>query len=167
MGIGNTAGNAVVNARLHDGMNQLGDEGGRTYNRMPYADYTGYQPVNTAYVLKDASKWQPAVVAKGNGRFLVQQFVTPQVALLQPYSYPRSYLSQLRAPYPTASDPYHHFAAYKQQVDEILAASAGLTDEQKATAELFDNKIRALGVSQFFISAVRATPSTSSSNSPR
>ncbi|MEU4745147.1 DUF6851 domain-containing protein, partial [Actinosynnema sp. NPDC023658] len=36
-GIGNRAGEAVIASRLHDGMNQLGDEGGRKYNRQPYA----------------------------------------------------------------------------------------------------------------------------------
>ena len=40
-------------------MNQLGDEGGRQYNRRPYEDYTGYKPVNTAYKLSDPSRWQP------------------------------------------------------------------------------------------------------------
>lgn len=35
IGIGNIAGNSVVVNREHDGMNQLGDEGGRTYNREP------------------------------------------------------------------------------------------------------------------------------------
>ncbi len=38
IGIGNRAGDAVVAARERDGMNQLGDEGGRLYNRQPYAD---------------------------------------------------------------------------------------------------------------------------------
>jgi hypothetical protein len=40
-------------------MNQLGDEGGVLCNRQPYADYTGYDPVNTAYDLRDPSRWQP------------------------------------------------------------------------------------------------------------
>ena len=39
IGIGNLAGKAVVAYREHDGMNQLGDEGGVRYNRSPYADY--------------------------------------------------------------------------------------------------------------------------------
>lgn len=77
-GIGNAAGFAVVAAREHDGMNQLGDEGGRVYNLQPYADYLGYKPVNTAYELKDPSRWQPQIVTMGNGIFRVQQFVTPQ-----------------------------------------------------------------------------------------
>ena len=62
VGIGNLAGKAVVANRERDGMNQLGDEGGRKYNRLPYADYTGYEPVNTAYDLRDPSRWQPRVL---------------------------------------------------------------------------------------------------------
>ena len=31
---------------------QYGDEGGVTYNRNPYSDYTDYQPVNTAYKVR-------------------------------------------------------------------------------------------------------------------
>jgi hypothetical protein len=37
-GVGNRAGAAVVAAREHDGMNQLGDEDGSLYNLRPYAD---------------------------------------------------------------------------------------------------------------------------------
>ena len=40
-GIGNVAGQAVVDNRLRDGMNQTGDMG-RKYHPMPYHDYTGY-----------------------------------------------------------------------------------------------------------------------------
>lgn len=40
-------------------MNQLGDEGGRIYNRRPYEDYTGYAPINTPWEVKNASRWQP------------------------------------------------------------------------------------------------------------
>jgi hypothetical protein len=155
IGIGNSAGNAWVAAHLHDGMNQLGDEGGRKYNRQRYADYTGYRPVNTAYQLRDPSRWQPLVVTSGNGVFRVQQFVTPQEALLAPFSYPRAMMKQLRVPPPTQSNPVKDPAGYKAQADEVLAASAGLTDEQKATAELFNNKFTSLGFSQFFISAAR------------
>ncbi len=86
-GIGNAAGAALVAAREHDGMNQLGDEGGRTYHRRPYADYTGYEPVNSAYTLRDPSRWQPNWNQGLNGLSNVQSFVTPQYALTEPYSY--------------------------------------------------------------------------------
>lgn len=71
IGIGNRAGKAVVAFREHDGMNQLGDEGGVKYNRRPYTDYTGYEPANTAYQLVDPSRWQPDVATMGNGLFKV------------------------------------------------------------------------------------------------
>ena len=154
-GIGNSAGNAWVAAHLHDGMNQLGDEGGRKYNGQRFADYTGYQPVNTAYRLSDPSRWQPLVGSAGNGIFKVQQFVTPQAALLTPITYPRALLRQFRVQPPTHSNPVTDPAGYKAQADEILAISAGLTDEQKATAELFNNKFASLGSSQGFISVAR------------
>jgi hypothetical protein len=152
IGIGNAAGFAVVAAREHDGMNQLGDEGGRRFNRQPYADYTGYQPVNTAYELHDPSRWQPNIVTKGNGVFQIQQFVTPQWRVTQPYSYSSPDLFQ--APPPVNSD-VNNLAAYKQQADEVLAASAALTDEQKMTAELFNNKLNSLGQAVGFIAFSR------------
>jgi hypothetical protein len=152
IGIGNRAGAAVVAAREHDGMNQLGDEGGRTSNRAPYADYLGYRPVNTAHELRDPSRWQPLVITDGSGVFRVQQFVTPQMRVTRPYSYddpdrfrvgpPRA--SMLRGP--------HGRAPYRAQADEVLEASAKLDDRQKMTAELFDNKISSLGFSALFAS---------------
>jgi hypothetical protein len=151
IGLGNTAGNAVVAAREHDGMNQLGDEGGRRFNRRPYADYLGYQPINTAYLLHDPSRWQPNIVSKGNGLFQVQQFATPQWRATQAYSYPHPH--QFRADPPVNSHPDH--PGYRQQADDVLAASAGLTDGQKAIAELFDNKLRSLGFSALFIAQSR------------
>jgi len=158
VGIGNMAGNAVVAAREHDGMNQLGDEGGRQYNRQPYADYLGYESVNTAYELKDPSRWQPNIITMGNGIFRVQQFVTPQFRVTRPYSYQNP--NRFNTPRPAKSDPHgpEGRQAYVQQADEVLMASANLTDEMKAKAELFDNKIRALGFSVLFVSQSRRLP---------
>ena len=141
-GIGNAAGKGVVAAREHDGMNQLGDENGRQYNGQPYADYIGYVPTNTPYKLTDPSHWQPNVVTKGNGLFQTQQFVTPQMRVTRPYSYANP--NQFHAPAPTDSN-YRNKKAYKQQADEVLAISAGLTDQQKMTAEFFNNKLMSIG----------------------
>jgi len=148
VGIGNVAGMSLIAARLHDGMNQLGDEGGVKYNRRPYSDYTGYKPVNTAYELIDPSRWQPNVNTKGGGLFQVQQFVTPQYRLTKPYSYDDP--AAFHVPPPLKSD-VHNFDAYKQQADEVLAASAALTDVLKAKAELFDDKIMALGTPGIYL----------------
>jgi len=146
VGIGNAAGKALVAARKNDGMNQLGNEGDRTYHRAPYADYTGYAPVNTAYELSDPSRWQPAMTGT-RGLFKIQQFVTPQMRLTEPYSYVTP--KRFRAKPPVKSN-VHNYGAYRQQADEVLQASATMTDKQKALAELFDNKIDSLGFSAVF-----------------
>ncbi|MDG9720192.1 DUF6851 domain-containing protein [Streptomyces sp. DH24] len=144
VGIGNLAGKAVVAARLHDGMNHLGDKG-RVYNGRPYADYTGYAPVNTAYELRDPSRWQPALgphqrrVGGGpgdKGIFTVQQFATPQLRLVKPVTFKDPSEFELAPP-----DHLDHTDAetYKRSVDDVLKASAALTDEQKVKAEFFEH----------------------------
>ena len=152
VGIGNAAGNAVVANRERDGMNQLGDEGGQRYDRRPYEDYTGYAPVNTPYALLDPSRWQPLMTTPGNGTFSAQQFITPQWKLTQPYSYRTP--SAFSTPVPVASN-VDNLAAYEGQADEVLAAQANLTDAQKMTSELFDNKISSLGFSALFVALSR------------
>jgi len=152
IGIGNRAGAAVVAAREHDGMNQLGDEGDRTFNRAPYADYLGYTPVNTAHELRDPSRWQPLVVTDGSGVFRVQQFVTPQLRVTRPYSYDDPDRFRVGPPRESMLRGPHGRAAYRAQADEVLAASAALSDRQKMTVELFDNKISSLGFSALFAS---------------
>ncbi|MFJ4832089.1 vanadium-dependent haloperoxidase [Streptomyces sp. NPDC088747] len=146
IGIGNIAGKAIVEARLRDGLNFLGDEG-RTYNGRPFEDYTGYQPVNSAYELADPSRWQPAVgphrrrVGGGPGDmgvFVVQNFVTPQLERVTAHTFQDP--AQFKLDTPGHTD-HTDAAAYKSAVDEVLAASAALTDEQKVKAEFFDNKL--------------------------
>ncbi|MFU8852191.1 DUF6851 domain-containing protein [Micromonospora sp. SL1-18] len=144
VGIGNLAAKAVIAARQRDGMNELGDEGGRKYNLLRYRDYTGYRPVNTAYQVDNPSRWQPNVTTPRPGIFTAQQFVTPQMGRVKPYSYgdPREF----QCPPPKNSD-HRNKQAYKQQVDEVLAVSASLTDEMKMAAELYDNKFIGVGAS--------------------
>jgi vanadium-dependent haloperoxidase-like protein/uncharacterized protein DUF6851 len=156
VGIGNRAGLAVVAAREHDGMNQLGDEGGRGFNRAPYADYLGYQPVNTAHELRDPSRWQPLVVSDGSGVFRVQQFVTPQMRATRPYSYDDPDRFRVAPPAASMLRGRDGRAAYRAQADDVLAASAALDDRQKMIAELFDNKISSLGFSALFASQSHA-----------
>jgi hypothetical protein len=156
VGIGNLAGKGVVAARERDGMNARGDEG-RRYNSRPFADYTGYRPVNTAYELVNPSRWQPQLtphrrrLGEGvgdKGIFTIQQLVSPQVRLVKPYTYEDP--GQFRIAPPDFSD-HHRRRAYKRSVDEVLEASAALTDEQKVKAEVFDNKVWGIGHSQIVI----------------
>ena len=146
VGIGNRAGREVVAARERDGMNQLGDEGGRHHNPRPYADYLGYRSGNSADELRDPGRWQPQIIRHGVGLYRTQRFVTPQIRVTTPYSFSNPDAFALDPP--TDSDP--DSPGYRRQVDEVLAASAALTDTQKLTAELFDNKIIGLGFSALF-----------------
>lgn len=132
VGIGNLAGKGALAGRLRDGMNQLEN----------YQDNTGYMPVNSAYILRDPSRWQPGVRLQGTGIYTVQRFVTPQMANTEPVGAfdPREF----RAPPPIASDP-ENWDAYKAQAEAVLEVSANLSDEQKLKAELFDNKVLSLG----------------------
>jgi hypothetical protein len=151
-GIGRAAGLAVVRVRERDGMNQLGDGDGRRFNRQRYADTTGYRSVNTGNELLDPTRWQPAVATRGNGIFTDQRFVTPQWASTRPYSIdsPEDY----RVPPPRDSQMKGPGGkhAYRRQADEVLAVSAALTDAQKMTAELFNDKIQSLGFVALFLS---------------
>lgn len=152
-GIGNYAARAVIADRARDGMNVDGAEDGRKYNRRMYDDYTGYEPYNSPFELRDPSRWQPKVVTRGFGLFQIQKFVTPQWARTRPFSYSKKDLKKLyRAPTPTNSDPKRHMAEYKAQADEVLAASAALDDKTKMVAELFNHKNQSLGRGADFIS---------------
>jgi hypothetical protein len=151
-GLGNLAGKAVIAARENDGMNRLGHEGGRTYNRQPYADYLGYKPVNTAHQLNDPSRWQPDIIQMGNGLFRVQKFATPQLRVTLPYSYGTPEIFETSPPIKSHGKGHFGKLAYKEQADEVLAASAALTDYQKMAAELFDDKLLGLGFSGLFAS---------------
>lgn len=152
--IGYEAGLAVMNSRLHDGMNQLGDEDGSIYNLQPYADYTDYRPPNSAYRLWFPKFWQPAVVTEGNGLFSVQQFVTPQMEFTAPFLTAHPNLS---APRPDRSYDVGFLgwprSDYVAQTDEVLHESATLDDVKKMTAELFEDKINSLGLSIAIASA--------------
>ncbi|MEU3255613.1 DUF6851 domain-containing protein [Streptomyces sp. NPDC006997] len=144
VGIGNTAGKAIVAARAHDGMNVLGDQG-RAYNGQPYEDYTGYRPVNTADELTDPSRWQPAIephrrrIDGGPGDkavFTAQRFATPQLGLVTPQTYKDPGEFELAAP---RHADHTDADAYRRAVDEVLRASAHLSDEQKVKAEFFEH----------------------------
>ncbi|MCD0448187.1 hypothetical protein LO762_03090 [Actinocorallia sp. API 0066] len=150
VGIGNVAGKSVVRARQNDGMNFLGNEGPKYHGRQ-FEDYTGYEPRNTAYDLPEPGRWQPAMgphrrrVGGGpgdKGIFIIQRFVTPHFGRVKPYTYKDP--SPFKIARPDHTD-YTDRAKYKKSADEILAASAALTDLQKVKTEFFDNKFLGIG----------------------
>lgn len=144
MRVGATAGQAVFDARLHDGMNQDGTGGGHDTFPRPFADTTGYMPVNDAFTLRDPSRWQPALIMDRPGIFRSQVFVTPQLGQVSPYTDLWS-LNPPLAP-PVASD-VNNLIAYRAQADAVIAATAAITEEQRMLAEFFENKLFSLPVS--------------------
>lgn len=74
-GIGNLAAKTVIEARIHDGSNQIGDIEGS--NGQPYSDYSGYKPVNDADNNIDIDRWQPKYFSDGNGGRFAPGCLTP------------------------------------------------------------------------------------------
>jgi hypothetical protein len=125
VGIGNVAAAALISFRHDDGSNQLG-------NRAPgpYADYTGYQPVNSPSQVADPNRWQPLLVYNSSGDATTQQFVGPQWGLVKPFALTSG--AQFRPP---AVPNLYPSTGYEQQALELIEFSANLTDERKAIVE--------------------------------
>jgi hypothetical protein len=148
IGIGNFAAKNVLDERLNDGINQLGNMNGKKYNRIPYEDYTGYVPKNTAYELKFPGKWQPQIENLGFGTFVVQQYTVPQYAITKPYAIKNA--TNFTSPVPRNSNPSNRIG-YKKQVDDVLSLSANLNDYRKVASEQFESTIRAFYDPVFFL----------------
>ena len=140
-GIGHVAARNVLDARRHDGFNHFGDE----TPGFPFMDTTGFVPVNTGLEVIDPSRWQPLLVRAGrNGVYVIQNFVTPQYSVTEPYADidPREH----RVGPPDDSN-YADLEAYRAQAEAVLELSATLTDERKMLVEFFDLKARDIIVS--------------------
>lgn len=147
--VGRRAGEAVAVDRARDGMNQLGDADGRRCHQRPYADTTGYAPANPPQELRDPSRWQPLTTTAAQGAYRSQTFVTPQLGVTRPYSY--DHPDEFDVPAPTRSSWQSDPSGYRDQAAEVLDVSQRLTDRQKLSAELFDDKIEALGTTALHV----------------
>jgi hypothetical protein len=136
-GVGTIAALAVLDVRHGDGANQLGDTfGGRP--GVPYADYTGYAPVNDPMDIRvpfdpttvhDPNFWQPLRYVDGGGNVVTPGFVGAQWQHVTTFAItPGSQRS-------TSGPARFGSAAYIAQARDLLDISAGLTDEQKMIAE--------------------------------
>ena len=143
-GLGTLAAQAMLRARLNDGLNRTGTAGGYKYNPQPFRDYTGYKPVNTAHELRDPSRWQPRIVPGTHGNFVAQTFQMPQMGYVKPIAFTGS-PEQFSMPPMPRSDYRTNPRGYKQQVDEVLAASANMTDWQKMVGQTFNDKFFGIG----------------------
>ena len=141
--VGTTAARAVLEFRHHDGANQLGDEPGGTPGKA-YADYTGYQPVNTWNEVKDPDRWQPLCVplpppgaTECTGK--IQTYLTPQWSRVAPFALTSP--GQFRPP-----GAYTYLGAdgkpsgfYRDEVDKMTQYSKQLDDFRKTTAEYWED----------------------------
>ena len=126
MQIGQFAGGALLQARRSDGSNQLGD---MTASGVPYADTSGYLPVNTFDTVVDPTRWQPLQVTSAAGVTSVQTFVTPHWGRVRPFALGSgSVLRPVYAPGPSYAE-----------IDQVIAFSAGLTDATKVLVDFFAN----------------------------
>jgi hypothetical protein len=149
-GVGNTAANALLAYRHHDGANQLGDEAGS--NGKPYSDWTYYRPVNAPSPgpILDPDCWQQIPFDDGKGGKITLGFLTPHWYRVKPFALNRS--DQFRPGPP----PKVGSAQLKKDVDECIAVNANLTVEQKAIVEFMRDGPKSTGQSGHWLTFAKA-----------
>jgi hypothetical protein len=125
--VGVLAARAVLALRHGDGANQLGDLGPEPRGpAAAYADWTGYRPANPLQRPLDPNRWQPLPTPDGIG----QRFLAPHWGRVLPFALETGW--ELR---PRMGPRRHPGRGFVVQAEQVLADSAGLTDERKAIAE--------------------------------
>lgn len=126
-GIGNLAAKSVVDKRMNDGSNQSGAMPNSNGKR--YADYTGYQPVNSADNMVTVARWQPKYFADGKGGQFAPGCLTPHWGKVKPLTLDSA--SQFRpGPPPEIGSP-----KLIEEIKEVVMLQANLTDMQRALVE--------------------------------
>ncbi len=126
-GIGNLAAQAVIEARMYDGANQLGDM--KNSDGSEYSDYTGYSPINSADNQTDLIRWQPKYFSDGQGGQYAPDCLTPQWGKVTPLVLDSA--SMFRSGPPPAIGSKQ----LEEEVKEVVELQSKLTDEQKALVE--------------------------------
>ncbi len=137
--MGNVAAQAVIDYRAHDGANQLGDEPGS--GGKPYADYTGYKPVNTPDKVVDPMRWHPIPFSDGKGGTVSPPYLSAQWGRVKPVALEKP--DQFRPPEP----PGWGSPRLDADIEEAVAVNANLTLEQKAMVEFMREGPRSTGQS--------------------
>jgi len=147
-GVGNTAANALLAYRHHDGANQLGDEVGS--NGKPYSDWTHYKPMNSPENCIDPDCWQPIPFDNGKGGKITLGFLTPHWYRVKPFALERT--DQFRPGPP----PKVGSEQLKKEVDECIAVNANLGVEQKAIVEFMRDGPKSTGQSGHWLTFAKA-----------
>jgi len=126
-GIGNLAAQAIIEARKGDGANQYGEEDGS--NGIPYFNYVGYEPINSADTNVDINRWQPKYFSDGEGGKFAPGCLTPFWDNVTPVALKSG--DQFRPGPP----PIVGSKQLEKEVLELIELQANLTDVQKALVE--------------------------------
>ena len=124
-GLGNLIAKTIIEQRKTDGSNQYGE----LTDGMPYKDYSGYAPINSADENVDINRWQPKYFSDGNGGSYAPGCLTPYWQKVKPLLIDSA--SQFRPGPP----PAFGTEQLKKEVEEVVDLQANLTNEQKALVE--------------------------------
>jgi hypothetical protein len=143
VGVGHTAAAAVIEYHRHDGSNQFADEPGTPPGAKPYADYTGYKPVNTVDKIIDPDHWQPITFTKPTGEKFTPGFLTPQWRMVKAFGLTKEDLERMRPPGP----PKAGSEEMKREIAENIRYNANRTPQLIATVEFMRDGPRSTGQS--------------------
>lgn len=149
LAVGTVVGKDVAILTKHDGWNEAGNLPGTSFLGAPFADTTGYQPVNDANLLKFPFRWQPAEETNGFGSFYSQRHVVPHVGSTFAFTLNSSDIQRR-----TVQPPYRCRAARRKNAcprdlkvlrrscRQVLRRASKLNERQIILAEFFDDKVR-------------------------
>lgn len=134
-GIGNLAADAILAVAADDGANQRGN---LTVNGAPYADYTGYVPVNPPITtlhptppadIPHPERWQPLGYEDASHVLRVPSFIGPQWEYVRPFALASA--SQFRPAFPAPLTSQ----AFLDQARHLINVQERLETKQKVIAE--------------------------------
>jgi hypothetical protein len=135
-GVGNVACAAVLEYRHHDKSNQLGDMA-----QGAYSDWSEYKTANSPAAVPagyldvkalNPDHWQPLSYIDAGGNMVVQKFAAAQWCFVTPFAMKSGEeLRKVVEPGPAL----YGSAEFQEQAEDLVAISAGLTDQQKMIAE--------------------------------
>jgi hypothetical protein len=134
-GLGALVAREVIASRRGDGSNQEGNGG----SGEPYADTTGYTPMNTPERIVDPDRWQPIAFDDGKGGKIAPGYLTPHWGRVRPFALERG--DRFRP----APPPKVGTKELLAEAEECLRVNAELTCEQKALVEFMRDGPRSTG----------------------